>query len=153
MKDSSKVVITFAILLIIGGFPLVWQFLEITGTMAYYFLFMILKMIPHLPTSILDVIENIVCNNWTLTNVIWLDSLLIHIASFLPSSIIFILGTLGLKIDPKISGLLSLIVFLFILQLFSSILFWMIMGIMILIMVLISVNSVIFRLGIKYLFK
>lgn len=63
MKDSGKVIAVFILLFIIGGFSLVWQFLEMTGKMVYYLLFAILKLMPHLPTSIFDVIENIVSNN------------------------------------------------------------------------------------------
>lgn len=143
MKNLGKVIIVFILLLIIGGFSLVWQFLEITGTMAYYFIFAMLKLMLHLPTSIFDVIENIVSNNWTLTNVLWIDSLLIHLASLTPSVILFLLGTSGLKFDPRISGTISLIAFLLVLQLFSSVIFWIIISVITLVVVILTVHLLI----------
>lgn len=139
MKESVKFFAILILLFIVGGVSLVWYFLEIAGTILYSIIFTILKVMPHLPTSVFDMIENIVSNNWTLTNLLWLDSILIHIASFIPSVIIFILGTFGLKINPKVSGMISLLVFILVLQLFSSILFWSLIIVITVITILVSV--------------
>lgn len=141
MRNSGKILAIFILLFVLGGFSLLWQFLETTGTMVYYFIFSVLKIMPHLPTSIFDVIENIISSNWNLTKIAWIDSTLIHIASFLPSGIIFILGVHGLKLNPKISAVLSFLTFIMVLQLFSSIVFWIILAIIILAIIGFSING------------
>ena len=110
---------------VIGGFALVWQIIETVGSIFYYGVITIFSVLPKLPTNIFDIIEDVIANNWWLTNVQWIDIFLLNVASIIPPLVTFLITKLGLKANGLVSGIISLVVFLLVLQLFSSILFWM----------------------------
>ncbi|MCL2522918.1 MAG: hypothetical protein FWE36_08685 [Erysipelotrichales bacterium] len=101
------------------------QLFEIALEAMLTFIIGIINILP-LPTSITDILSTIIRENWELTSVQWLDSLLYYVAYIGSLAAAFIITNLKLKINLPKSSLISFIVFVFILVLFQSILFWIV---------------------------
>lgn len=143
MKKSITAFITLMVILFLfGGLSLLMQFFSIFMNILKYGFLSIFLILPKLPTSIFDILEQVISDNWSLTNIQWLDTTLLNIASIVPSIVIFLITHLGIKIKVKYSVILSFIIFLIVIQLFSSYVFWIIfIGLIVLIIiVLIIIN-------------
>jgi predicted membrane protein len=85
-----------------------------------------------MPTSIFDLAASGITENWILTGVIWLDTLLLNIATIIPPIIIFLLTKLGFKVNALWSSLVSLLILILVLELFASTVFWILLTVCIL---------------------
>lgn len=119
-----KIVIVLIILLFIGGLSAVGQFIEILYSITKMGVLTFFLFMDFLPTSIFDILEKAISDQWTLTGIVWIDVTLLNVASFIPSGFSFLITSLGLKLDWLISGVISLLIFIGVLTLFSSPIFW-----------------------------
>ena len=134
-----KIIILLALLGIVGGLSLVGEALGILGDVFYYGIITVFSIIPMLPTSIYDVLEQVIKEEWTFTSITWIDVTLVNLASIVPPAMFFTLAYAGFKIDGRLSAFLSFLIFLFILQMFSSILFWSILLSILVLLLLITI--------------
>ena len=114
--------------LLIGGLSLIEESLKVLRLTFYYGVLTVLSMLPLLPTNIFDVFEQIIRDEWTLTNIMWFDMALLNVAAIAPSIALFGLAKAGFKIKGKFATLLSFLVFVWVLQLFGSVLFWSVLS-------------------------
>lgn len=139
-KEGLRLILILGILFIAGGFAALFEGVSVMGKgigLGFYSIFQEWK---HLPTSFFDVIASGAAGNFSLTSIVWIDTLLINIATLIPSVLVFLIGFIGLKEIPStITGVISLIVFIAVLELFSSIVFWIILGVMIIVGVILSI--------------
>lgn len=127
-KEINRLLLFLILLFISSGIFAVIEALEVVGHGMGLGLFAIFKTFPHLPTSIFDLIESCISSNWTLTNVSWIDTMLLNIVLLIPSVIIFIINSFLIKeLSTKLSGVISIIILILVLELFSSLLFWIIL--------------------------
>lgn len=132
LKKTNKVLFILAVLLIFGG-PLVFinslKFITQGVGLGIYSIFFVFH---HLPTSIFDLVASGITENWAFTGVIWLDTLLLNIATIIPPILIFLLAKLGLKINGLLSSIIALLVLILVLELFISMWFWISLSVFIL---------------------
>ena len=109
-------------------------------------IYTIFKIFNHFPTNFYDIVALGVTTNWKLTNVAWIDAALVNIAVLIPSILIFLIAKLGFKLKTLFSTILSIIVLIAVLELFASIVFWIILGFLIVLcvvfLILISNNVI-----------
>ncbi|MDY0138846.1 MAG: hypothetical protein RBR50_04020 [Candidatus Izemoplasmatales bacterium] len=139
-REGTRIILVLLFFLIFGGIGAFIQGIEVIVRGIGLGIFVVFKLLPHLPTSFYDLVASGVTENWQLTNIVWIDTLLVNIAVFVPSIIIFIIGLIGIKkIHPSISFMISVLVLFAVLELFSSVIFWIILGIFIIFVIGLSV--------------
>ena len=99
-----KLIILLALLLTVGGLSLVGEALGILGQVFHYGIITIFSIIPMLPTSIYDVLEQVIKEEWTLTSITWIDISLVNLASIIPPAMFFTLAYAGFNIDERLSA-------------------------------------------------
>ena len=77
-----------------------------------------------------DLVKFISENTTIIFGVYWLDKLLLLIASAIPSIVLFILG-LNFKMPKWLSALISILIYFAVIYLFTSIVFWILLAIVI----------------------
>lgn len=126
-KLCRKIILILIIILVFGGtvtFINSLKFIVQGVGLGIYSIFMVFR---HLPTSIFDLVASGITKNWIIIGTIWLDTLLLNIATIIPSIIIFLITKLGFRLNTFISSIISLVVLILVLELFSSVLFWILL--------------------------
>ena len=123
-------------ILIFGGINAFMQSLNALVQGVSLGIWTLFNLLPHLPTSLYSLVSKGITEAWILTNVVWIDTILLNIATFIPSIIIFFISKNGLKLTTTISTLISIIILLFILELFSLISFLIVLGVAIIVAII-----------------
>jgi hypothetical protein len=126
-----SLIIILLFLLFAGGIGAFFQGIEAAAAGFGLGIWSIFSSFPHLPTSIYDLVKDGITSGITLTSIEWLNTLLINIATIAPSIFIFLIGKLGLKLNITASSIISIFVLIAVLELFSSLVFWIILGVII----------------------
>ncbi len=118
----------FGFMLVFGGINAFIQSLAALAHGVGLGIWALFNFLPHLPTSFYSLVAQGVTTSWTLTNIVWLDTILVNIATFIPSIITFYISKVGFKLSPGISTIISVIILLFVLELFASVVFWIVLA-------------------------
>ncbi len=89
-----------------------------------------LKFIKSIPSSAGDLFIKIIVDNYSVTNIVWIDTLLVTIATTFPSLIFLIILILDVdfKIDKKVQAVITGGLTILILLMFQSLVFWIIIA-------------------------
>ena len=126
MKDSK---LNFSII----DWVILVVFISLIGLDTFLnFIITILKTITGLKffSTGFDLVKFILENTTIIFGVYWLDKLLLLIASAIPSIVLFILG-LNFKMPKWLSALISILIYFAVIYLFTSIVFWILLAIII----------------------
>ncbi len=127
------VIVILGFILVFGGIGVFIQSISVITQGIGLGIYAIFQVFWHLPTSFYDLVASGATANWTLTNVVWIDTILINVATFIPSIIVFVITRIGVKIPTVIATIISIAVLVAVLELFASIIFWIVLGVLILV--------------------
>ena len=101
----------------------------------------IIKVLINVPTDLFDVIKSVITDNWSLTNIVWLDFILLLFVAGFSSLITFQVFKKDSKKSKIFSGIFSFVVYVLVLFLFSSILFWIVLGVLLIVGILFTYKN------------
>ena len=99
------------------------------------------KVLINVPTDLFDVIKSAITDNWSLTNIVWLDFILLLFVAGFSSLITFQVFKKDSKKSKIFSGIFSFVVYVLVLFLFSSILFWIILGVLLIVGICLHIKT------------
>jgi len=98
---------------------------------------MITQIIAELPISQMSLIKALVDDSIKITSIAFIDDVLLSIAGFIPPGIIGVIASIpGVKIHGKTSFILMFLIYGITIFVFQSLLFWIIVGVIVLLLVL-----------------
>ena len=116
---------------------LVKEFVEIMFQIFTAFFNIILRLIADLPISKMSLIKLMVDDSIVISAVPWINDTLLMIAGFIPPIVVsFLTSRLGRGVDGNVVFFLLLVVYALTIFLFQSVLFWIIVGVLFVILVL-----------------
>lgn len=103
---------------------------QIIGLLIKGLFFPLLEFIKSIPSSAGDLFIKIIVDNYSVTNIVWIDTLLVTIATTFPSLIFLIILILDVdfKIDKKVQAVITGGLTILILLMFQSLVFWVIIA-------------------------
>jgi len=99
------------------------------------------KVLINVPTDLFDVIKSAITDNWSLTNIVWLDYIILQLVAVITSLFTFQISKIERKQSKAFSGIFSFMVYVLVLFLFSSILFWIILGVLLIVGICLHIKT------------
>lgn len=115
------------------AFELIGTLLQIIWLLVKGLFLPLLEFIKSIPSSAGDFLLKVIVDNYAVTNIVWIDTILITIATTTPALIFLIISLLKIDInlDKKMQGVITVGFTILILALFQSVIFWIIVALLI----------------------
>jgi hypothetical protein len=119
---------------------LLFDVVEVFGQILIAFVRAIFQIIAELPISQMSLIKALVDDSITITSVVWIDEILLMIAGLIPPGVVaLITSRIGVELDGNATFVVLIIVYGLTIMVFQSIFFWVIVGLIFVLVVLICI--------------
>lgn len=92
-------------------------------------------IINNIPLNKFDLLTNIISDNFTLTDIKWLDSALVSVAKLSAYIVVFVVSKFIIKLSYKASAVFSFVIFIVLIIVLESTLFWIVVAALLVILI------------------